>query len=421
MAASDTNVCSHVGRTRLGLGTSGRGRYRGGVLRAAGRRVLVLAALGAALLSPSPAGAHTSVIGGSAAARDDAPWAAEVEAPVTPTLGSSCSGSVIAPGYVLTAAHCVEDVSSGALYAPEGIRVATGSVLRSAAKEVLAVRAVHVDPDFDRHTLFADAALLELASPTDAPPIPLASSTLDASLSAGTPALVAGWGITDAAATVEPDLLQTGTMALQSDAWCASALAPYRLFDVASMRCAAVPGFSVRVCHGDSGGPLVVSTLAGDDFLVGITSWSDAACGLVASVFTRVAAIAPWVNAVVNGAAAPPHLVPSTAPAAAAPTTPQAPRVRAQASRGRWGRRANLFFTARASAPVRASVAVRTAAGRRVGSLRTAYANVGAGGSYYVRWTVPRRVGSRLRFCVGLEDRAGRRSAPSCAPLAVRG
>ena len=403
-----------------GLGRSGRGRYRGGVLRAAGRRVLVLAALGAALLSPSSAAAHTSVIGGSAAALDDAPWAAEVEAQVTPTLGSSCSGSVIAPGYVLTAAHCVEDVTSGAVYAPEGIRVATGSVSRSAAKQVLAVRAVHVDPDFDRHTLFADAALLELASPTDAPPVALAGPTLDASLSAGTPALVAGWGITDAAATVEPDLLQTGTLALQSDAWCASALAPYRLFDVASMRCAAVPGFSVRVCHGDSGGPLVVTTLAGDDVLVGITSWSDAACGPVASVFTRVAAIAPWVNAVVNGAAAAPHLVPSTAPAAVAPTTPQAPRVRAQASRGRWGRRANLFCPARARAPVRASVAVRTAAGRRVGSLRTAYANVGAGGSYYVRWTVPPRVGSRLRFCVGLEDRAGRRSAPSCALLAVR-
>jgi secreted trypsin-like serine protease len=230
---------------------------------------------------------------------------------------------------------------------------------------------------------------------------------------------VAGWGITNAATTVEPDLLQAGTLALQSDAWCASALAPYRLFDAVTMRCAAVPGFGLRVCHGDSGGPLAVSTLSGDDVLVGITSWSDAACGPVASVFTRVSAVAPWVSSVVEGAAAPPPLVRSGAHAAA-PAARAVLRVRAQASRGRRGRVANLFFTARASAPIRASVAVRTAGGRSLGSVRTAYADVGAGGSYYVRWTVPRGARPRLRFCVGLEDRAGRRSAPSCAPLAVR-
>jgi secreted trypsin-like serine protease len=391
------------------------------VVPCAGGRLAVLAALGAALLGASPAGAHPAVIGGSPATPHQAPWAAEVDSQVTATLGASCSGSVIAPGYVLTAAHCVEDVTTGAAYRPDEMRVSTGSPSRSGARQVLAVRAVHVDPDFDRKTLFADAAVLELASPTDATAIPLESTALDASLTPGTPATVAGWGITDPSASVEPDLLQTGTLALQSDVWCASALAPYRLFDAAAMRCAAVPGFGVRVCHGDSGGPLTVTDGEGNDVLVGVTSWSDASCGPVASVFTRVAAIAPWVDAVVNGAALPPHLLPSRAAAtAAAPAAPQAPRVRAQASRGRRGRTANLFFTARASAAVRASVAVRTAAGRRLGSVRTAYANIGAGGSYYVRWAVPRRAGARLRFCVGLEDRAGRRSAPSCAPLAVR-
>jgi trypsin len=380
---------------------------------------VVLAALGAAALGAQPAGAHTSVIGGSAATSGQAPWAAEVDSQVTTALGYSCSGSVIAPGYVLTAAHCVENLTTGTVFAPDDIRVSTGSASRSAARRVLAVRGVKIDPDFDRRTLFADAAVLALASPTDAPPIALAGAAVDASLAPGTPAIVAGWGVTDAAASVEPDLLQTGILALQSDAWCASSLAPYRDFDAASMRCAAVPGFAVRVCHGDSGGPLAVTTSAGDVVLVGITSWSDAACGPVASVFTRVAAVAPWVDAVVNGAPRPPHLVPTSA-VTAGPAAPQDPRVRAQASRGRRGRTANLFFTARAGAPVRASVAVRTAGGRRLGSVRTAYADIGAGGSYYVRWTVPRRAGARLRFCVGLEDRAGRRSAPSCALLAVR-
>jgi hypothetical protein len=40
--------------------------------------------------------------------------------------------------------------------------------------------------------------------------------------------------------------------------------------------------------------------------------------------------------------------------------------------------------------------------------------------TYYARWRVPKNVRGKLRFCITSTDRAGNKSAPSCAALTIR-
>jgi hypothetical protein len=220
---------------------------------AAAARVAAGVALVAAVLGASPAAA---ILGGS----EDPSGLAASTAMVLSSRGGMCSGIVLAPEAVLTAAHCV---------AGADIRVHW----REAGEPVLVVPAsVAVHPGYDPAAIrtrrrSTDLALVRLAAPLPARFVPAALA--GAAPGAGTALLVGGYGVAR-----EGDPRSTGTFRTAALA----AIEPYGPSRILVWM--AAPGGAARgPCTGDSGGPAA----GPDGAVVAVVTWSSgpgrAACG----------------------------------------------------------------------------------------------------------------------------------------------
>jgi len=117
---------------------------------------------------------------GDAAARQPvdtkaAPWRSLGR--VQTELGSRCTGTLIAPARVLTAAHCLLSPRAGGLVQPGSIHFLLGYAAGRYTAHAR-VAAFQLAPGYQpasRGPASADWAILQLASPlTEAPPLPLA-------------------------------------------------------------------------------------------------------------------------------------------------------------------------------------------------------------------------------------------------------
>ncbi len=234
-----------------------------------------------------------------------------------------CSGTVVSPDVVLTAGHCAEDLQTGATDVAADYQVTTSTQTDSSGGQVSGVAQVIPDPQFDPTTLTGDAALLVLSTPTTAPPVALASDPADAGLyGGGTATIITGWGVDDSAGDL-PSELMYGYSTIQSTDYCATEAAELEAdFDPGSELCAIdAPGDADGTCHGDSGGPILATV---DDAWVelGITSFGAANCDTDhPGYFTRVDAIAPWIESEIAQYAA----APSPSPGASGSSTASPP------------------------------------------------------------------------------------------------
>jgi trypsin len=283
----------------------------------------VLCVLIAALLVPagataaSPA-AHASIIGGDVAAIADFPSLTYIAAQTGKNEGFACTGTVIAPRVVLTAAHCVEDLDVGGFTAANRYGVATGQAnpRLTPHDQILRISETHVFPGFDPGTTHGDAALLVLASPTTAPAIPLATAADSALYAGGAQVLLAGWGLTKPNAKSPPDNLRTTSAVVLNGKSCKQQTRSFEPpYSSAVQMCTTdPPDHKNGGCFGDSGGPALAHRADGSLVEIGITSTGSPGCDpKLPGVFTRADRISTWATewvAAVESGGPPPSLKP---------------------------------------------------------------------------------------------------------------
>lgn len=242
---------------------------------------------------------------------------------------SLCGGSLFAPGFVLTAAHCVmpppgapncEADGKGrcALIDAGEIRVRRPGARGRADGETAAATHVFAHPNFryptsgdDPGALDADVAIIRLDRKLEVglgDYVRIADPKLDRSFAKGGEcARVAGWGRTDVLDTrlrviargEQTDRLQSLNLELQPRERCAAQY-PGQITD--NMLCAGDGLEGSNTCKGDSGGPLVVDV--GVPVQVGVVSWAyGCAQAEHYTIFTRIGAkdVRDWINETMQG------------------------------------------------------------------------------------------------------------------------
>jgi secreted trypsin-like serine protease len=306
----DLSGSGAISEGRFGVTDFGEAADRGPVMRVQTRGWRVICgALGVlltalALAGPASAaggGASASIVGGTTALNEEWPWAAFILAADQKGEGFSCTGTVIAPTLVLTAAHCVEDIITGRKTPVGQYVVVTGSrdIRDPALRQVSRVKRAIAYPAFNRFKVHGDAGLLVLATPTSVPAVALAGPEDAALLAANTPTWIAGWGLSGPLRKLKrtPVLRRAATF-VQPRLYCSNhSRAYYPFFNYSSQLCTITPpGFSIGTCHGDSGGPALAFREDGTPVQIGITSLGAADCDThLPDIFTRIDRIYPWI------------------------------------------------------------------------------------------------------------------------------
>ncbi|MBZ2187729.1 serine protease [Alcanivorax sp. JB21] len=253
------------------------------------------------LISQGVAGdeAQARIIGGTETTQGKWPWMAAVNF-VTGADNENrsliCGGTLIAPRWVLTAAHCVT-TNQELQYNAQNLLVVVGSIHRDGSGgEQRPVSAIYVHPEYSRTSLHNDIALLRLSQPVSARPVNLAGPDAHRYLTrAGRQELFTamGWGRTKAHdPSSGAKLLQEVALDYVPGSQCSQTWRNLTDHQI----CAG--SNTVRdTCNGDSGGPLIMYH-EGQHWLMGVTSYGSADCGTpgVPGVYTAAASYTGWME-----------------------------------------------------------------------------------------------------------------------------
>jgi secreted trypsin-like serine protease len=262
------------------------------------------------------------IVGGHPADEGKYPWQVRIYSTMDDNVGF-CGGSIIAPQWVLTAAHCLLDTQK--------VVVGFGSTDRTKTTKIESEKVI-VHPDYIKGEK-ADVGLIKLKQPIpDAPAVVVADPAVDKSVDVpGATVTVTGWGaiwdfqafqnavdvmagrrslserkLLDQNELNAPRKLHEVDIEVIDSGECKSVYKSLQVpaFTVGDTEiCATGPSGGKDSCFGDSGGPLVApaSNVARGYVQVGIVSWGPQ-CGnpLYPGVYTRVSSFTDWINKTMN-------------------------------------------------------------------------------------------------------------------------
>ena len=201
-----------------------------------------------------------------------------------------CGATLIAPQYVLTAAHCMGYVDRVFVNLYDQTDSTDVEVINFGPDDYV------IHPDYSWATDENDIALIRLpheVKNADTIQYPKLNEKNDEP-EVGDTLLILGWGDTSGNGTYSDFLLQAEVDYVTNEQ-CSSDYASlgWDVFD--DMMCAG--GDGKGFCYGDSGGPLILDNGNSDPVLVGVTSWS-AGCANpdYPGVYARVSHFADWIN-----------------------------------------------------------------------------------------------------------------------------